>query len=115
MAARQSQDGSKTPGIDKATAAQIETWIGVEVFLDRIRDSLKSGEFRPVEVRQVMIPKKSGKLLLAATLFAHDPAGFDVHVPAGLGGDVLGLGRPGEAGEQALLAGARPPGLGPAW
>ena len=53
--------------------------------------------------------------VLAATLFAHDPAGFDVHVPAGLGGDVLGLGRPGEAGEQALLAGARPPGLGPAW
>jgi RNA-directed DNA polymerase len=34
----------------------------VGVFLDRIRDSLKSGEFRPVPVRQVMIPKKSGKL-----------------------------------------------------
>jgi RNA-directed DNA polymerase len=34
------------------------------VFLDGIRESLKSGEFRPVEVRQVMIPKKgsSGKL-----------------------------------------------------
>jgi RNA-directed DNA polymerase len=27
------------------------------VFLSRIRDSLKSGEFAPVEVRQVMIPK----------------------------------------------------------
>ena len=53
--------------------------------------------------------------LLAATLFAHEPAGFDVHVPAGLGGDVLGLGRPGEAGEQACWRGARPPGLGPAW
>ena len=26
-------------------------------FLGQIRDSLKSGEFRPVEVRQVMIPK----------------------------------------------------------
>jgi RNA-directed DNA polymerase len=35
----------------------------VEVFLSHIRDSLKSGEFRPVEVRQVMIPKgSSGKL-----------------------------------------------------
>jgi len=55
--------GAKTPGIDRATAAQIETWIGVEAFLSQIRDSLKSGEFRPVEVRQVMIPKgKSGKL-----------------------------------------------------
>ncbi len=49
--------GAKTPGIDKATAAQIETWIGVEAFLGQIRNSLKSGGFRPVEVRQVMIPK----------------------------------------------------------
>src|SRR5580658_2162582 len=54
--------GSKTPGIDKATVAGIENRIGVGVFLDRIRDSLKSGEFWPVPVRQVMIPKKSGKL-----------------------------------------------------
>src|ERR1700683_2922113 len=54
--------GSKTPGIDKATVADIENRIGVGVFLDQIRDSLKSGEFRPVPVRQGMIPKKSGKL-----------------------------------------------------
>ncbi|MDP9868672.1 group II intron reverse transcriptase/maturase [Streptosporangium brasiliense] len=40
----------------------IETRIGVETFLSQIRDSLKSGEFFPVEVRQVMIPKASGKL-----------------------------------------------------
>src|SRR5512135_2223375 len=44
--------GARTPGVDKATAARIETWIGVEVFLGQIRDSLKSGGFRPVEVRQ---------------------------------------------------------------
>src|SRR5438876_12368013 len=50
---------------------------------------------------------------LAATLFAHESAGFDVYVPAGLGGDVLGLGRPGEAGERAGWRRwrARPPGL----
>ena len=54
--------GARTPGVDKATAARIETWIGVEVFLGQIRDSLKSGGFRPVEVRQVMIPKANGKL-----------------------------------------------------
>ena len=54
--------GARTAGIDKATVAMIETWIGVEEFLGQIRDSLKSGEFRPVEVRQVMIPKKGGKL-----------------------------------------------------
>jgi len=49
--------GAQTAGIDKATAAKIETWVGVEDFLGQIRDLLKSGEFRPVEVRQVMIPK----------------------------------------------------------
>ena len=54
--------GARTPGVDKATVAMIETWAGVEEFLGQIRDSLKAGEFRPVEVRQVMIPKKSGKL-----------------------------------------------------
>ncbi|MEU7899916.1 hypothetical protein AB0B45_44655 [Nonomuraea sp. NPDC049152] len=32
------------------------------MFLGRIRDELKSGEFEPVEVLQVMIPKASGKL-----------------------------------------------------
>ena len=54
--------GSRTPGIDKATVADIENRIGVGVFLERIRDSLKSGEYCPEPVRQVMIPKKSGKL-----------------------------------------------------
>ena len=37
----------------------IETWVGVGAFLGQIRDSLKSGEFRPAEVRQVLIPKGS--------------------------------------------------------
>ena len=32
------------------------------MFLEHIRAALKSGEFRPEPVRQVMIPKKSGKL-----------------------------------------------------
>jgi RNA-directed DNA polymerase len=55
-------DGKRTPGIDKVTVASIENGIGVGVFLEEIRGLLKSGEFRPVPVRQVMIPKKSGKL-----------------------------------------------------
>ena len=54
--------GARTAGVDKATVAWIETRVGVGAFLGHIRDSLKSGEFRPVEVRQVMVPKKSGKL-----------------------------------------------------
>jgi RNA-directed DNA polymerase len=54
--------GARTPGIDKATVAGIETWAGVEEFLGQIRDALKSGGFGPVEVRRVLIPKASGKL-----------------------------------------------------
>ena len=50
--------GARTAGIDKATAAMIETWIGVGAFLGQIRDSLKTGEFRPDEVRQVMVPER---------------------------------------------------------
>lgn len=59
-----SNAGSRTAGVDRATVAWIETHVGVVVFLDGIRESLKSGGFRPVEVRQVMIPKRgsSGKL-----------------------------------------------------
>lgn len=49
--------GARTAGIDKATAAMIETWVGIEAFLGQVRDLLKFGEFRPVEVRQVRIPK----------------------------------------------------------
>ena len=62
MVSRGREHGERTPGIDKATVASIENGIGVGAFLEEIRGLLKSGEFRPVPVRQVMIPKKSGKL-----------------------------------------------------
>ena len=55
-------DGKRTPGIDAVTVASIENGTGVGAFLEEIRDLLKSGEFRPDPVRQVMVPKKSGKL-----------------------------------------------------
>ncbi len=54
--------GARTPGVDRVTVAHIESRVGVEVFLDHVRRLLKTGEFRPVPVRQVMIPKASGKL-----------------------------------------------------
>ena len=57
-----SNAGARTPGVDKATVAWIEARIGVVTFLGHIRDALKAGEFQPVHVRQVMIPKASGKL-----------------------------------------------------
>src|SRR5438477_9769160 len=54
--------GARTPGVDRATVSYIVDQVGVSTFLTRIRDLLKSGQFRLVEVRQVMIPKASGKL-----------------------------------------------------
>jgi RNA-directed DNA polymerase len=58
-----SNAGARTPGVDRATVAWIGAEVGVVEFLDAIRESLRSGEFRPVAVRQVMIPKgSSGKL-----------------------------------------------------
>ena len=66
--------GARTPGIDRATVAQIKTWIGVEAFLEHVRGSLKSGEFEPVEVRQdrsrvgpVRFPSRSGPPVVPAT------------------------------------------------
>ncbi len=54
--------GARTAGIDQVSVTWIETRMGVEAFLGGIRDSLRSGEFTPVEVRQVLIPKgTSGK------------------------------------------------------
>ena len=57
-----SNAGAQTPGIDRATVARIETQVGVHEFLGQLRDALKDRGFSPVEVRQVMIPKPSGKL-----------------------------------------------------
>ena len=55
--------GARTPGIDGVTVATVEARDGgVSGFLTEIRDQLKAGAYRPQEVRQVMIPKKNGKL-----------------------------------------------------
>jgi hypothetical protein len=54
--------GAETAGVDGATVSYIETQVGVGVFLGRIREEVKSGEFRPAAARRVLIPKKSGKL-----------------------------------------------------
>ena len=54
--------GARTPGVDKVTVAFIVNRVGVHEFLDHVRSELKPGSFRPVPVRQVMIPKASGKL-----------------------------------------------------
>jgi RNA-directed DNA polymerase len=53
--------GARSAGVDGATAYSIEAGPGVEVFLDRLRTSLKDRSFRPLPVRARMIPKPGGK------------------------------------------------------
>ena len=54
--------GSRTAGIDRSTVTGIESRTGVEAFLRDVRERLRSRTFTPVPVREVMIPKASGKL-----------------------------------------------------
>ena len=56
--------GANTPGVDGLTVEAVEMTVGVPGFLDDLRASLKDGSFRPLPVRQRLIPKGrgSGKL-----------------------------------------------------
>jgi RNA-directed DNA polymerase len=54
--------GARTAGIDRATVAWIVSRYGVGPFLRDVRDQLRARTFTPAPVRQVMIPKASGKL-----------------------------------------------------
>ena len=57
-----SNQGARTAGVDRVTVTWIISSMGKQVFLEMVRDQLRSGTFTPVPVRQVMIPKRSGKL-----------------------------------------------------
>ncbi|MGP4004051.1 hypothetical protein [Streptomyces sp. 8N706] len=52
--------GAKTPGADGVTAVNVERRIGSYGFLEDLRHVLKSGEFRPLPVRERKIPKPGG-------------------------------------------------------
>jgi RNA-directed DNA polymerase len=54
--------GARTAGIDGQTARDIEDEPGVPVFLEGLREHLRSRTFCPVPVRERMIPKSGGKL-----------------------------------------------------
>ncbi|MDG6913562.1 MAG: group II intron reverse transcriptase/maturase [Nitrososphaerota archaeon] len=56
----ESNQGSRTPGIDGVTPAKIKR-LGREKFLSQLRDELKNGSYRPQPLRQVKIPKRNGK------------------------------------------------------
>jgi RNA-directed DNA polymerase len=53
--------GARTAGVDGATASSIAA-TGVEVLLDELRSQVKDRSFRPLPVRERMIPKAGGKL-----------------------------------------------------
>lgn len=55
--------GARTAGVDKRTAQAIEDSAqGVQGFLEDLRAQLRAQVFRPLPVRQRMIPKANGKL-----------------------------------------------------
>jgi RNA-directed DNA polymerase len=54
--------GAKTAGVDGATALSVVLRVGVEEFLDGLRNALRDRSFRPLPVRERMIPKAGGKL-----------------------------------------------------
>lgn len=56
-----SNRGSRSAGVDGQTARYVEQVLGVEKFLDGLREELRSGTFRPTPVKQRMIPKRGGK------------------------------------------------------
>ncbi len=57
-----SNKGAKTAGVDGRTALSIVLRVGIEEFLDGLRAVLRDGSFRPLPVRERMIPKAGGKL-----------------------------------------------------
>jgi hypothetical protein len=53
--------GARSAGVDGQTAFYISAVRGVEDFLDELRAELKARTFRPMTVRERMIPKPGGK------------------------------------------------------
>ena len=58
----QGNKGARTAGVDGVTASSVAQGVGVEEFLGGLRASLKDRSFRPLPVRERMIPKAGGKL-----------------------------------------------------
>lgn len=54
--------GARTAGVDGETASSIVDGVGVEEFLGGLRSALRDRSFRPLPVRERVIPKTDGKL-----------------------------------------------------
>jgi retron-type reverse transcriptase len=84
-----SNKGARSAGVDGYTAYSIEAGMGVEVFLDRLRASLKDRSFCPVPVRERMIPKAGWQETPSGDRHHHRPGGPSVS-EAGVGADFRG-------------------------
>ena len=52
--------GARSAGVDGRTALGVEQDLGVQEFLDDLRSAVRAGMFRPMPVRERMIPKPGG-------------------------------------------------------
>ena len=90
--------GARTAGVDGQTAVSIQAGQGVGEFLEGLRASLKDRSFRPLPVRERMIPKANGKLrrLGIATVASNCTScrsGWGWRREVGRVGDLLAAGR----------------------
>ena len=53
--------GARTAGVDRYTVHTVTEQVGVKVFLQDLRHQLRQRTFRPLPVRERMIPKPGGK------------------------------------------------------
>jgi RNA-directed DNA polymerase len=70
--------GSRTPGVDGLTVADVEEVIGVPGFLDDLHARLKAGTFAPLPVRERKIPKPGGSGKVRSLGIPTDPANCEV-------------------------------------
>ena len=54
--------GARTAGVDRYTVRDVIDKVGVTVFLEDLRHQLRQRTYRPLPVRERMIPKYGGKL-----------------------------------------------------
>ena len=54
--------GARTAGVDRATVRSVVEQVGVDVFLDELREQLRQQAYRPLPARERLIPKHGGKL-----------------------------------------------------
>ncbi|MFF3129959.1 hypothetical protein ACFVRD_49275 [Streptomyces sp. NPDC057908] len=82
--------GARTAGVDGRTARSVEAGQGVGDFLDGLRSQLKDHSFRPLPVRERMIPKAGGKLRRLGIATVTDRSGGPGIFETGIGADFRG-------------------------